>query len=52
MRCTLNRNYRDSSAAVRPEWSKGWTYTTDSAWADQILPVMTRTKSSATPFSI
>lgn len=27
-------NYTGSYAAVRPEWSKGWAYTTDAAWAD------------------
>lgn len=27
-------NYTGSYAAVRPEWSKGWAYTTTSAWSD------------------
>jgi FAD/FMN-containing dehydrogenase len=27
-------NYTGSYAAVRPEWSKGWAYTSSSAWAD------------------
>jgi hypothetical protein len=30
-------NYRGSSATVRPEWSKGWAYTIDGAWADRTL---------------
>lgn len=30
-------NYTGSYAAVRPEWSKGWAYTTSSAWADSTL---------------
>jgi FAD/FMN-containing dehydrogenase len=27
-------NYTGSYAAVRPEWSKGWAYTSSAAWAD------------------
>jgi FAD/FMN-containing dehydrogenase len=27
-------NYSGSYAAVRPEWSKGWAYTTTAAWSD------------------
>lgn len=30
-------NYTGSYATVRPEWSKGWGYTTSSAWADPTL---------------
>ncbi|MGQ0778950.1 MAG: cholesterol oxidase substrate-binding domain-containing protein, partial [Pseudonocardiales bacterium] len=31
------RNYPGSYATVRPEWSKGWAYTTDGAWTDRTL---------------
>ncbi len=27
-------HYKGSYASVRPEWSKGWAYTTSAAWAD------------------
>ncbi len=30
-------NYSGTYAAVRPEWSKGWAYTTSSAWADATM---------------
>jgi FAD/FMN-containing dehydrogenase len=30
-------NYTGSYATVRPEWSKGWAYTTSSAWADPTI---------------
>jgi FAD/FMN-containing dehydrogenase len=30
-------NYSGSYAAVRPEWSKGWAYTTGAAWADPTI---------------
>ena len=30
-------NYTGSYAAVRPEWSKGWAYTSSSAWADSSI---------------
>jgi FAD/FMN-containing dehydrogenase len=30
-------NYTGSYAAVRPEWSKGWAYTSTSAWADPTI---------------
>jgi FAD/FMN-containing dehydrogenase len=30
-------HYDGTSAAVRPEWSKGWGYTTTAAWADQTM---------------
>jgi FAD/FMN-containing dehydrogenase len=30
-------NYTGSYAAVRPEWSKGWAYTSTAAWADPIM---------------
>ncbi|MGH3928482.1 MAG: cholesterol oxidase substrate-binding domain-containing protein [Pseudonocardiaceae bacterium] len=33
----LFRSYPGTSATIRPEWSKGWAYTTDGAWADRIL---------------
>jgi FAD/FMN-containing dehydrogenase len=28
-------HFRPPFAAVRPEWSKGWAYTTDAAWTDR-----------------
>jgi hypothetical protein len=30
-------NYTGSYAAVRPEWSKGWAYTTTAAWSDPTM---------------
>ncbi len=30
-------HYTGSYAAVRPEWSKGWAYTTSAAWADSTV---------------
>jgi FAD/FMN-containing dehydrogenase len=30
-------NYSGSYAAVRPEWSKGWGYTTTAAWSDPTM---------------
>ena len=30
-------HYIGSYAAVRPEWSKGWAYTSTSAWSDPIM---------------
>ncbi len=30
-------NYTGAYAAVRPEWSKGWGYTSTSAWADPTM---------------
>ena len=30
-------NYAGTYAAVRPEWSKGWAYTSSSAWADATM---------------
>ena len=30
-------NYSGSYAAVRPEWSKGWAYTTTAAWSDPTM---------------
>lgn len=30
-------NYTGSYAAVRPEWSKGWGYTSDGAWTDSTM---------------
>jgi len=30
-------HYTGSYAAVRPEWSKGWAYTTTAAWADPTM---------------
>jgi FAD/FMN-containing dehydrogenase len=30
-------NYTGSYAAVRPEWSKGWAYTSTAAWADPTM---------------
>jgi FAD/FMN-containing dehydrogenase len=30
-------NYTGSYAAVRPEWSKGWAYTSSAAWSDPTL---------------
>lgn len=32
----IHANYTGSYAAVRPEWSKGWGYTDQSAWADPV----------------
>jgi FAD/FMN-containing dehydrogenase len=31
------RNYTGAYAATRAEWSKGWGYTTDAAWADPTM---------------
>ncbi len=30
-------NYAGSYATARPEWSKGWGYTTTAAWADPVV---------------
>jgi hypothetical protein len=30
-------HYTGSYAAVRPEWSKGWAYTTTAAWSDPTM---------------
>ena len=30
-------NYTGSYATVRPEWSKGWAYSSTAAWADPTL---------------
>ena len=30
-------NYTGSYATVRPEWSKGWAYTTTAAWSDSAM---------------
>ncbi|MFC5476255.1 cholesterol oxidase substrate-binding domain-containing protein [Paraherbaspirillum soli] len=32
----IESNYSGSYAAVRPEWSKGWGYTDQAAWADPV----------------
>ncbi|MBB5371351.1 MULTISPECIES: cholesterol oxidase substrate-binding domain-containing protein [unclassified Janthinobacterium] len=32
----LEANYNGNDAAVRPEWSKGWGYSNQAAWADPI----------------
>ncbi len=30
-------NYTGTYAAVRPEWSKGWAYTSTAAWSDPVM---------------
>ncbi|MGZ9713272.1 cholesterol oxidase substrate-binding domain-containing protein [Glaciimonas sp. GNP009] len=32
----INANYSGSYASVRPEWSKGWGYSDQSAWSDPL----------------
>ncbi len=34
MEMWMLQNYSGAYATVRPEWSKGWAYTNDSAWSD------------------
>ncbi|UGA36356.1 hypothetical protein JOS77_18330 [Chromobacterium haemolyticum] len=33
----IEANFNGSYAAVRPEWSKGWGYTDQAAWADSAM---------------
>jgi FAD/FMN-containing dehydrogenase len=37
METWILQNYSGAYATVRPEWSKGWAYTNDSAWADTAM---------------
>jgi FAD/FMN-containing dehydrogenase len=37
METWILQNYSGAYATVRPEWSKGWAYTNDAAWADTTM---------------
>ncbi|HKQ75777.1 MAG TPA: cholesterol oxidase substrate-binding domain-containing protein [Blastocatellia bacterium] len=41
METWILHNYSGNYATVRPEWSKGWAYTNDAAWANSAMLNMT-----------